>query len=172
MNVDQARSFVQKHGVVLASGKGPVPRLAEAVVGEPITGSWWSHPRAHEIFAVLQSVVESGDVLVCRLVEGKLTLVHRRLWPALVRLAERFPKNQVAQVLQEHTASGRHVNREVPFPKWVPVEVAERARVMSEEEALGELGPWTALPEAKSNRPTAGISSRKRKSSASSSPRH
>jgi len=47
MNVDQARSFVQKHGVVLASGKGPVPRLAEAVVGEPITGSWWSHPRAH-----------------------------------------------------------------------------------------------------------------------------
>jgi len=43
---------------------------------------------------------------------------------------------------------------------------------MSEEEALGALGPWTALPEAKSNRPTAGISSRKRKSSASSSPRH
>jgi len=43
---------------------------------------------------------------------------------------------------------------------------------MSEEEALGALGPWTALCEAKSNRATAGTSSRKRKSSASSSPRH
>jgi hypothetical protein len=172
MTSDEAKSFVQKHGVVLVSGKGPVPRLAEAVAGEPITGSWWSHPKAHEIFAVLQAVVESGDVLVCRLVERKVTLVHRRLWPALVRVAERFPNNQVAQVHQEHTASGRHVNREVPFPKWVPLEVTERARVMSEEEALGALGAWTALPDAKSNRPTAGASSRKRKSSARSSPRH
>src|SRR5207247_10688625 len=50
MTIDQAKSFVQKHGVVLASGKGPVPRLAEAVVSEPITGSWWSHPKAQEIF--------------------------------------------------------------------------------------------------------------------------
>src|SRR6266702_594651 len=164
MSIGQAKSFVQEHGVVLASGKGPVPRLAEAVVGEPITGSWWSHPRAHEIFAVLQSVVESGDVLVCRLVEGKVTLVHRRLWPALVRVAERFPKSHVAQVRQEHSASGTHVNREVPFPKWVPVEVTERGRVMSEEEALGALGPWTSLPDTKSNRHTAGTSSRKRNS--------
>jgi hypothetical protein len=165
MTNDQAKSFVQKHGVVLASGKGPVPRLAEAVVSEPITGSWWSHPKAQEIFTVLQAVVESGDVLVCRLVEGKVTLVHRRLWPALVRVAERFPKNHVTQVRQEHTASGRHVNREVPFPKWVPLEVRERAKVISEEEALRALGPWTALPKSKSNRPAASTSSRKRKSS-------
>src|SRR5213594_3076580 len=170
MTIDQAKSFVQKHGVVLASGKGPVPRLAEAVVSEPITGSWWSHPKAQEIFTVLQAVVESGDVLVCRLVEGKVTLVHRRLWPALVRVAERFPKNHVAQVRQEHTASGRHVNREVPFPKWVPLEVRERAKVISEEEALGALGPWTAPPEPKSKGPAVGTSSRKRKSSASRSP--
>jgi len=146
MTIDQAKSFVQKHGVVLVSGKGPVPRLAEAVVSEPITGSWWSHPKSHEIFSVLQAVVESGDVLVCRLVEGKVTLVHRRLWPALVRVAKRFPKNRVAQVQQVHTVSGRHVNREVPFPAWVPVEVRERAKLIGEEDALCALGPWTALP--------------------------
>jgi hypothetical protein len=87
-------------------------------------------------------------------------LVHRRLWPALVRVAERFPKNRLAQVHQEHTASGRHKNREVPFPKWVPLEVTERARVISEGKALGALGPWTALPEPKSKRPAAGTSSR------------
>ncbi len=146
MTNDQAKAFVQKHGVVLVSGKGPVPRLVEAVVSEPIKGSWWSHPKSKEIFSVLQAVVESDDVLVCRLVEGKVTLVHRRLWPALVRVAKRFPRNRVAQVQQVHSASGRHVNREVPFPTWVPVEVSERAKVISEEEALGALGPWSALP--------------------------
>jgi hypothetical protein len=166
MTIDEAKSFVQKHGVVLVSGKGPVPRLTEAIASEPIAGSWWGHPKAHEIFAVLQAVVESGDVLVCRLVEGKVSLVHRRLWPALVRVARRFPKNRVAQVREEHTASGRHVNTEVPFPKWVPLEVRERAKDISEEEALGALGPWTALPKpTKSNRPAASTSSRKRKSS-------
>ena len=165
MTIDQAKSFVQEHGVVLVSGKGPVPRLTEAIASEPIAGSWWSHPKAREIFAVLQSVAESDDVLVCRLVGGKISLVHRRLWPALVRVVARFPKNRVAQVREEHTASGRHVNREVPFPKWVPREVTELARTMSEEQALGALGPWAALLDPESNRPAAGSSSRKRKAS-------
>jgi hypothetical protein len=170
MTIDQAKSFVQRHGVVLTSGKGPVPRLTEAIVSEPIAGSWWSHPKAHQIFAVLQAVVESRDVLVCRLVAGKVSLVHRRLWPALVRAAARFPKNHLAQVREEHTASGRHVNREVPFPKWVPLEVTERARVISEEEALGALGPWIALRDPESKRSVTGTS-RKRKSSVSCPPR-
>jgi len=171
MTTDQAKAFVLKHGVVLVSGKGPVPRLAEAIVSEPIRGSWWSHPKSHEIFAVLQAVVESDDVLVCRLVEGKMTLIHRRLWPALARVAKRFPKSQVAQVRQEHSAAGRHVNKEVPFPKWVPVEVGDKAKGISEEEALGALGPWAALPNSRSNGRAANASSRKRKPSARRSPR-
>jgi hypothetical protein len=48
MTADDAIAFVQKHGVVLASAKGPVPRLTEAIVGEPIQGSWWSHPKSHQ----------------------------------------------------------------------------------------------------------------------------
>jgi hypothetical protein len=168
MTIDQAKSFVQKHGVVLASGKGPVPRLTEAIVSESIAGSWWSHPKAHQIFAVLQAVVESSDVLVCRLVGGKVSLIHRRLWPALVRASARFPKDRLAQVREEHTTSGRHVNREVPFPRWVPLEVAERARVIGEEEALGALGPWTAVPDPEPKKPT-NRNGRKRKLSISSS---
>jgi hypothetical protein len=52
---------------------------------------------------------------VCRLIGGKITLVHRRLWPSLVRLAERFPREELAQVRDEHTPSGRHVSALVPF---------------------------------------------------------
>ena len=34
MTADDAMSFVREHGIVLASGKGPVPRLAEVIAGE------------------------------------------------------------------------------------------------------------------------------------------
>jgi hypothetical protein len=146
MTANEAIAFVQKHGVILASAKGPVPRLTEAIAGEPIKGSWWSHSKSHQIFAVFQAVRDSEDVLVCRLVNGKVTFIHRRLWPALVRVAERFPATQIAQVHEEHTASGRHATREVPFPKWVPPGVIEHARRLSEQEALDALGPWALLP--------------------------
>lgn len=145
MTAGEALAFVEERGVVLVSAKGPVPRLTEAIAGEPIKGSWWGHSKSHRIFAILEVVTESEEVLVCRLVKGKITLVHRRLWPALVRLAARFPPDRISKVRQEHTASGRHVNKEVAFPRWVPVEVMKQASSISEEEAIAALGEW-ALP--------------------------
>jgi hypothetical protein len=143
MTAAEAISFIKEHGVVLASAKGPVPRLTEAIINKPIKGSWWVHPKSHQIFAVLQAVADSEDVLVCRLVNRKVTFIHRRLWPALVRVAKRFPSARIAQVHEEHTTSGRHITREVPFPKRVPAEVINQAKGMSEKEALDALGPWT-----------------------------
>jgi hypothetical protein len=49
------------------------------------------------IFTIFQALAESPDILTCRLVGGKLTLVHRRLWPALARLAEDFGPERLAQ---------------------------------------------------------------------------
>jgi hypothetical protein len=142
MTAPEALAFVEKHGIVLVSAKGPVPRLTEALAGEPIKGSWWAHPMSHEIFGVLQALARSEDVLTCRLVNGKVTLVHSRLWPALVRTAKRFSKDQLAKVWDEHTPSGRHASRKVAFPKWVPDAVKRRAKKLGEEEALEALGPW------------------------------
>jgi hypothetical protein len=90
MTAAEAISFIKEHGVVLASAKGPVPRLTEAIVNEPIRGSWWAHPKSHDIFAIFQAVTDSKDVLVCRLVDRKVTFVHRRLWPSLVRVARQI----------------------------------------------------------------------------------
>jgi hypothetical protein len=150
MTPADALAFVEEQGVVLVSAKGPVPRLTEAIAGETIKGSWWGHPKGQKIFAILEAVTESEDVLVCRLVKGKITLVHRRLWPALVRLAKRFPPDRIAKVSQEHTASGRHVNQEVPFPRWVPAEARKQARSLSEEEAIAAMGEWARSSEKRS----------------------
>jgi hypothetical protein len=142
MDADQAMAFVAAHGVVLLSAKGPVPRLTEAIAGEPIKGSWWANAQSHHIFNVLQSLEESPDILICRLVNGKLTLVHRRLWPALVRLAHRFDAGRIARVRQQHTASGKHVNQEEPFPQWVPPGLSGQASALTEEQAARALGDW------------------------------
>jgi hypothetical protein len=146
VTVDAALAFVRHHGVVLAAAKGTAPRLTEAIVGEPIKGSWWAHPQSHRIYAILGAVADSNQVLACRLIDDKITLVHRRLWPALVRLAPRFSPEQLARVLEEHTPSGRHVRRVVPFPQWVPPEVAALVNTIDEQQALVAFGAWLAPP--------------------------
>jgi hypothetical protein len=138
----EALAFVSTHGLVLESGAGPVPSLAAAIAGEPIRGSWWAHARGREIFAATRAVRDSPDVLVCRLVDGKITFVHRRLWPALVKLSGRFPREHLAQIREVHTASGKHVLEESQFPAWVSREVAAQASDLDEKSALRQLGPW------------------------------
>lgn len=145
MSPKQALAFVKRHGIVLQAARGPVPSLAQAVAGAPIRGSWWGHPKGHEIFAAADAVSESDEVLVCKLVEGKVTFVHRRLWPALARLAPRFRKDQLARIWNEHTGTGAHRTRKTAFPAWVPVDILQQAERLSIPEAERILSPWTTL---------------------------
>src|SRR5213592_4053612 len=138
-----ALAFVRRHGVVLEGARGPVPTLAEAVVGAPIRGSWWGHARAHEIFWLTRAVRDSRDVLVCRLVAGKVTYVHRRLWPALVRLERRFGQAALQAVHEVHTASGAHRVTLTPFRKRVSRRVLTAGAKLTAQRALAALGSWT-----------------------------
>ncbi len=133
--------FVRAHGVVLVSARGPVPTLVDAIVGAPVKGSWWGHPEGKRIFRLLQDLADHEDVLTCRLVDAKLTLVHRRLWPALAAAAPLLATAHLARVTQEHTPSGRHVNRETPFPDWLPEDSAQAARALDPQAALALLLP-------------------------------
>jgi hypothetical protein len=138
----EALAFVRTHGVVLESGTGPAPSLATAVAGGRIRGSWWGHARGREIFGLTRAIRDCPEVLVCRLVDGKITYVHCRLWPALVRLCERFPHAHLAQIHEVHTVSGKHIAEEVCFPDWVSRELAAQASDLDEESALRQLGRW------------------------------
>jgi hypothetical protein len=135
-----ALAFVKRHGIVLEAARGPVPNLAEAVAGGRIRGSWWAHPKGKEIFWLTRAVRDSSDVLVCRLVARKVTYVHRRLWPALVRLARAFARRDLAALREVHTVDGRHELRVVPFPQWVPIDVKRAARRLNPAAAQAALG--------------------------------
>jgi hypothetical protein len=140
MTEDEALAFIEREGIVLVSARGPAPRLVDAIAGETVRGSWWGHPRGREIFRVLSAVQASDQVLACKLLAGKVTLVHRRLWPALVRLAGSFEAAQLAWVADEHTAQGHHVSRSTPFPDWVPEDVRREGAALSEAQARSLLG--------------------------------
>jgi hypothetical protein len=143
----QGLAFVRRHGVVLQAARGPAPNLAEAVAGGAIRGSWWGHPKGHEIYRVAEAISENPDILVCKLISGKVTYVHRRLWPALVRLASRFRKEQLAKTWNEHTSTGTHRSRRVPFPQWVPSQVKQQAASLSIAEAKELLSPFAGVVE-------------------------
>ncbi len=142
----QALAFVARQGAVLLSARGAAPSLAEWVAGEPIRGSWWAHARGHEIYALAGAITESPEVLVCRVCAGKVTYLHRRLWPALVRAAARFPRERLARVVEEHTARGHHEARAEAYPRWVPAEARAEAKALALEVALAQLAAAGVTP--------------------------
>ena len=141
MDAQAALAFVREHGVGLVSAHGPAPTLTHAIAGEAIKGSWWGHPAGKRIFAVLEAVQGEAEILVCRLVENKITLVHRRLWAALAASAPAFDSARLARVMQVHSAHGHHENFETPFPDWLSAEVLEEAATLDPNAALAALGP-------------------------------
>jgi hypothetical protein len=121
-----------------------VPSVAEAIAGEPIVGSWWSHPKAQVIFDALSSIDDDDDIRCFKLVDKKITFVHRRLWPALVKLAHAgvLDRARVESVQQEHMPTGEHRNFTIPFPDWVPDDVTTAADQLSVDAAKQQLGSW------------------------------
>ena len=128
-----------RSGALLESADGPVPNVAELVAGEKIQGKWWSHPAAHRIFRVTRFLRSSPEVLTCCFLGGKITFVHRRLWPALVRLSDRLDVAGLSSVRDVHTDRGSHRRETTAFPDWVPTDILRAAASLSEDEAESAL---------------------------------
>ena len=133
------RALLAEQGVLLESARGPIPNVAELIAGEPISGSWWAHADSHAIFAAVNELADSPDVVRLRLVNGKVTLVHRRVWPALARLRDQFPPARLASIEERHTESGAHRKIETPFADWIPPDAVEAGAALSEAEAYALL---------------------------------
>ena len=145
MTGDEALRFIEQHGVVLEAARGPVPSLADAALGAERRGSWWGHPQGKAFFWLTRQVRTSKNILVCRLVDGKITYVHRRVWPALVRLAPTIEAARLAAIHEVHTALGAHRVQRTAFSKWVRPDVRAEAALLSEADALAQIGPLARL---------------------------
>ena len=89
------RRALRDAGLLLMQDKS-VQSVVGIMAGAPLRSSWWSHPRSHEIFRCLSALDDNPDVLVCRLIGGKVTYVAKWLWPPFLALATSREKWQTA----------------------------------------------------------------------------
>lgn len=86
MRPDEALALLRRHRVMTLAPTAGVPSLVEAVAGGPVRGSWWGHPSGKDIYACAVAFEASDEVLCAKLVEGKVSFVHRALWAPLLRV--------------------------------------------------------------------------------------
>ena len=77
------RAELKKHGLLLRIDAN-LPNVSALIAGERVRGSWWAHPKGRVIFRVSSELDDDPDVLITKLVSGKITYVDRSLWPAVV----------------------------------------------------------------------------------------
>lgn len=75
-----------KHGLLLLQDKIALD-VVSILAGEKLSTSWWGHAAGQTIFACLERLDDDPDVLATRLIAGKITYVHRNLWPEFLAIA-------------------------------------------------------------------------------------
>jgi len=115
MTLKRVAAELERLGLLMQQDKS-LTSVVSLVTGESLRTSWWSHPRAKEIFTILRRLEEVS--LATKLVAGKVTLVHRRLWPALLTVATIGEPWQSAVAKEVHTESGKHEIVYEPWPVW------------------------------------------------------
>lgn len=76
---DKVFSHLQEDGFLLLSD-ADLPSVSRLIAGEAVRGSWWSHKHGQTIFTVSEMLEDHRDVLIMKLISGKVTFVHRELW--------------------------------------------------------------------------------------------
>ena len=78
-DVEHVLAELRRWGVLMMADP-KLPSVTTLVAGEPVRGSWWGHPKGHEFFAVGEALEDHEDALLCKLIAGKVTFVHRDRW--------------------------------------------------------------------------------------------
>jgi hypothetical protein len=85
IGVEDVLDYIGRLGMLLETDR-LFPSLTGIMVREPIKGSWWSHPMANEIYLLSRRLSDHSDLIFLKLLSGKTTFVHRRLWPELIAI--------------------------------------------------------------------------------------
>lgn len=94
----------ERIGLLLEHDK-VLPSATALIAGAAISGSWWGHPQGHQIYAALNQLAEGSGRLCAKLVDGKRTYVHPRLYPAFFALLEA----QRAELLESCSQGAREL---------------------------------------------------------------
>ena len=141
---------IERHGLVLVQD-AKLPNVVRIVSGETLRGSWWSHRDANRIFAVVESIEAHPDNLATKLVAGKVTFLHRRLWPALLGVALAREAWQTRALSSDARALCRAIDRGEsmqatgPAAKSIEIRLLARSEQVHTESGkhVTRLEPWS-----------------------------
>ena len=109
--------------------------VCSLIAAEPMRGSWWSHPLAQVIFQVNERLEDHNDVLLTKLVSGKVTFVHRKLWSEVITIARAREDWQmkklsppVGSLLAQIDSAGSLTTAEVVWPRQSKMKLGDAAR--------------------------------------------
>jgi hypothetical protein len=71
---------LRRYGLLLESDPR-LPSVVSLVAGKPIAGSWWGHPSGGAIYREVNKLADRTDVVLLKLLNGKVTFVLDTLWP-------------------------------------------------------------------------------------------
>ena len=97
VSVGRALSALTEIGLMLETDRA-FPSLVALIAGGPVKGTWWAHPLANEIYMTGMRLMDLPEVIFIRLLSGKMTYVHRRLWPVLYAIASAREPWQLASL--------------------------------------------------------------------------
>jgi hypothetical protein len=102
---------LRRYGLLLESDPR-LPSVVSLVAGKPIGGSWWGHPSGAAIYRETNKLADRSDIVVLKLLNGKVTFVLDKLWPhvyAIGRCGEAWqtsgmkPQSQrLAELVRRH----------------------------------------------------------------------
>lgn len=130
VGLDQCLTVLRRRGLLLLSDP-KLPSVTTIVAGESIRGSWWGHRAARLIYQTLQLLGEHPDVLLVKLVAGKDTLVHRRLWPEIYAIGTAGEAWQRTGLSSAARRLERDLNQAGQLPTTGPAAKELRGRLLA-----------------------------------------
>lgn len=88
------------------------PSVTGMIAGDTGGGSWWAHPQAVHMYRLSCALRDHPDVLMVKLLSGKLTFIHRPLWPAVVVIGTAREPWQMDGLSKEAKALLKKTDRE------------------------------------------------------------
>ena len=127
---------LQANGFILESDP-KLPSVCSLITGSPLRGSWWSDPQAQTIFQVNELLEDHQDVLITKLVSGKVTFVHRKIWAKVVTIGRSRESWQlknlqvpVLSLLKQIESANSITSADIQWPREAKMKLGDAARVL------------------------------------------
>ena len=85
-HLDTINRLLKQYRLLLESDK-QFPSVVGTIMGQPVRGSWWGHPKGMLVYNTLKKFSLQPGVLTTKLLAGKTTFVNRPLWPPFLTVA-------------------------------------------------------------------------------------